>query len=50
MGNPTSGKNCRIGQILAVKIHDVDSPGMNEDGITWKWFDPMILKFHTLRT
>ncbi len=39
-GNPTSGKNCRIGQILAVKIHDVDSPGMNGDGITWKWFDP----------
>jgi len=39
-GNAVSGKNCRIGQVLAVKIHDVNSPGMNGDGITWKWFDP----------
>lgn len=38
-GNAISGKNCRIGQVLAVKVHDVGSPGTNGDGITWKWFD-----------
>lgn len=39
-GNPLSGKNCRTGQIIAMKLHDGGSPGMNNDGITWKWFDP----------
>jgi hypothetical protein len=39
-GGGTNGKNCRIGQILAVKVHDVGTPGSNGDGITWKWFDP----------
>lgn len=39
-GNPLSGKNCRIGQIIALKMHDGGSPGMSRDGITWKWFDP----------
>jgi len=39
MGNPLSGKNCRLGQIIAVKVHDVGSPGLN-DGLTWKWFSP----------
>ncbi len=39
-GNPLSGKNCRIGQIIALKTHDGGSPGMSRDGITWKWFDP----------
>lgn len=35
-----SGQNCRIGQILAVKVHDVATPATNGDGITWKWFNP----------
>jgi len=39
MGNPLSGKNCRLGQIIAVKVHDVGTPGIN-DGLTWKWFNP----------
>jgi len=39
-GNPVSGKNCRVGQILAVKTHDGGTPGRTMDGITWKWFDP----------
>ena len=38
MGNPASGKNCRVGQILALKAHDGGSPGRTMDGITWKWF------------
>lgn len=39
-GNPLSGKNCRVGQIIAVKLHDGGTPGTNGDGITWKWFSP----------
>jgi len=39
-GNPMSGKNCRIGQIIALKMHDGGTPGISNDGITWKWFDP----------
>ena len=39
-GNPMSGKNCRIGQIIALKVHDGGTPGVNGDGITWKWFSP----------
>ncbi len=39
-GPGVSGQNCRIGQVLAVKVHDVGTPGTNGDGITWKWFDP----------
>lgn len=39
MGNPLSGKKCRIGQLIAVKVHDVGTPGIN-DGLTWKWFSP----------
>jgi hypothetical protein len=39
-GNPLSGKNCRIGQILALKTHDIGTPGISNDRITWKWFDP----------
>ncbi len=39
-GGGANGQNCRIGQILAVKVHDVGTPGTNGDGITWKWFDP----------
>jgi len=38
MGNELKGKNCRIGQIIAVKGHDGGTPGINGDGITWKWF------------
>lgn len=37
-GNPMSGKNCRLGQIIVLKTHDGGSPGMSRDGITWKWF------------
>ena len=39
-GGGANGQNCRVGQILAVKVHDVSTPGTNGDGITWKWFDP----------
>ena len=38
MGNPLKGKNCRVGQIIAVKCHDGGTPAINGDGITWKWF------------
>jgi len=47
-GNGASGQNCRIGQILIVKVHDVGTPGINGDGITWKWFDsedPKVLNY-----
>lgn len=37
-GNPMSGKNCRIGQIIALKTHDGGLPSRSDDGITWKWF------------
>lgn len=33
-----SGKQCRVSQIVAVKAHDVATPGVDGDGITWKWF------------
>ena len=39
-GNPLSGKNCRIGQLIVVKVHDVSTPGALGDEITWKWFAP----------
>lgn len=39
-GNPMSGKNCRLGQILIIKIRDVSTPGTSGDCITWKWFSP----------
>jgi len=39
-GNPLSGKNCRIGQLIVVKVHDVSTPGADGDGLTWKWFSP----------
>ncbi len=37
-GNPVSGKNCRLNQIIVVKVHDVSTPGKDGDGLTWKWF------------
>lgn len=40
MGNALKGKNCRVGQIIVVKGHDGGTPGVNGDGITWKWFSP----------
>lgn len=39
-GNPLSGKNCRIGQYILVKVHDLSTPGAVEDGLAWKWFAP----------
>lgn len=33
-----SGKNNRVGQLIAVKVHDGSTPGEDEDGITWRWF------------
>jgi len=38
MGNVLKGKNCRVGQIITVKGHDGGTPGVEGDGITWKWF------------
>jgi len=40
MGNPLKGKNCRIGQFILVKVHDLSSPGRLEDGLAWKWYGP----------
>lgn len=40
-GGGANGKSCRLGQVLVVKVHDVGTPGINGDGITWKWFDPL---------
>jgi len=37
-GNPLSGKNCRLNQIIVIKVHDVGTPGIAGDGLTWKWF------------
>lgn len=39
MGNPLSGKNCRLGQVIAIKMHDKGTPGIY-DGLSWKWFSP----------
>lgn len=37
-GGHLSGQECRLGQIVAVKVHDVDTPGSLGDAISWKWF------------
>lgn len=37
-GNPASGKYCRVGQHVVVKVHDGGTPGTAGDGIKWKWF------------
>ena len=47
-GNPMSGKNCRLGQIMVLKLHDVGTPGINGDGITWKWFSPEALNLPSI--
>jgi len=39
-GNPTSGKNCRLGQTIALKVRDLGTPGSEGDLIFWKWFSP----------
>lgn len=38
-GQGGQGQVCRTGQYLVAKVHDVATPGVNGDGITWKWFD-----------
>jgi len=35
-----SGSQCRIGQFMAVKVHDVTTPATDGDGLAWKWFAP----------
>ena len=35
-----SGKDPRVGQIIVGKMHDGGTPGVDLDGITWKWFHP----------
>ena len=47
-GNPMSGKNCRLGQVIALKVHDVGTPGTQGDGITWKWFHPEAYKLPSI--
>jgi len=37
-GGHVSGSGSRVGQFLAVKMHDGDTPATDGDGITWKWF------------
>ena len=32
-----------LGQIIVLKVHDQGTPGINGDGITWKWFIPEIM-------
>jgi hypothetical protein len=39
-GNPLSGKNCRVGQKIVVKVRDLATSGIYGDHITWKWFAP----------
>ncbi len=39
-GGGQPGRLSRVGQIVAVKLHDGGTPGVNGDGIHWKWFDP----------
>ena len=36
-----SGKNCRMGQIIAVRLQDGGTPGTNGDDIAWKWFSAL---------
>ena len=38
MGYRVSGSGSRVGQYLAIKMHDGDTPATEGDGITWKWF------------
>jgi len=37
-GAHVSGSGSRVGQYLAIKMHDGDTPATDGDGITWKWF------------
>ncbi len=37
-GGHVSGSGSRVGQFLAIKMHDGDTPAVDGDGITWKWF------------
>lgn len=37
-GGHVSGGGSRLGQRLAIKMHDGDTPATEGDGITWKWF------------
>jgi hypothetical protein len=37
-GIHVSGSGSRVGQVLAIKLHDGGTPGTDGDGITWKWF------------
>ncbi|HSG80879.1 MAG TPA: hypothetical protein VLC48_01410, partial [Gemmatimonadota bacterium] len=37
-GGTQPGRLSRIGQTIAVKMHDGGTPGADNDGITWKWF------------
>jgi len=37
-GAHVSGSGSRVGQFLAIKMHDGDTPATDGDGITWKWF------------
>ena len=49
-GNPMSGKNCRLGQFIVMKMHDGGTPGISGDGITWKWYDPEASSVNTIFT
>jgi hypothetical protein len=34
------GKECRVGQFIIIKTHDMGNPG-TKDGIAWKWYDSL---------
>jgi hypothetical protein len=37
-GGSSSGRFCRVGQYLYIKVHDGGTPATRGDGIKWKWF------------
>lgn len=39
-GGGQPGRLSRVGQKVAVKLHDGGTPAVAGDGIHWKWFDP----------
>lgn len=39
-GNGQGGSQCRIGQVIGIKLRDLATPGANGDHITWRWFAP----------
>lgn len=44
-GSGGQGATCRVGQVLALKVHDAGTPGVDGDCIRWRWYaadDPIV--------